>query len=85
VPGRTQDPLLHEAVEGAKSDKEKTDAVLDLNVLDHLNVLDPSMSSGLFLVEVVERISRFLVELGVAPDELEAGGELACSPSTSPS
>jgi hypothetical protein len=54
-----------------KSDKEKTDAVLDLNVLD------PSMGSGHFLVEVVEGISRFLVELGVAPNELEAGGEIA--------
>jgi Eco57I restriction-modification methylase len=67
----TVDPLLHEAVEGAKCDREKTDAVLALNVLD------PSMGSGHFLVEVVERISHFLVELGVAPEELEAGGELA--------
>jgi Eco57I restriction-modification methylase len=67
----TVDPLLHEAVEGAKCDREKIDAVLALNVLD------PSMGSGHFLVEVVERISRFLVELGVAPEELEAGGELA--------
>jgi type I restriction-modification system DNA methylase subunit len=36
----TVDSLLHEAVEGAKSGKEKTDAVLALNVLD------PSMGSG---------------------------------------
>ena len=67
----TVDPLLQEAVEGARSDEEKVQAVLDLNVLD------PSMGSGHFLVEVVERISRFLVELGVEPEELEAGGELA--------
>jgi N-6 DNA Methylase len=67
----TVDPLLHEAVEGARGDGEKIDAVLALNVLD------PSMGSGHFLVEVVEKISRFLVELGVAPDDLEAGGELA--------
>ena len=67
----TVDPLLHEAVEGTKGDEEMVQAVLDLNVLD------PSMGSGHFLVEVVERISRFLVELGVEPEELEAGGELA--------
>jgi len=65
----TVDPLLREAVEGARSDDEKVEAVLALNVLD------PSMGSGHFLVEVTERIARFLVELGVAPDELEAGGE----------
>ena len=40
----TVDPLLHEAVEGAKSDEDKISAVLDLNVLD------PSMGSGHFLV-----------------------------------
>ena len=34
-----------------------------------MNVLDPSMGSGHFLVEVAERIARFLVELGVAPEE----------------
>ena len=66
----TVDPLLHKAVVGTKGD-EKIDAVLALNVLD------PSMGSGHFLVEVVERISRFLVELGMAPEELESGGELA--------
>jgi type I restriction-modification system DNA methylase subunit len=42
----TVDPLLREAVEGAKSDEERISAVLDLNVLD------PSMGSGHFLVEV---------------------------------
>lgn len=65
----TVDPMLREAVEGTRSDEEKVDAVLAVNVLD------PSMGSGHFLVEVTERISRFLIELGVAPAELEAGGE----------
>jgi hypothetical protein len=67
----TVDPLLREAVERAKTDAEKVEAVLALNVLD------PSMGSGHFLVEVTERIARFLVELGVAPDEVEAEAELA--------
>ena len=38
-----------------------------------LNVLDPSMGSGHFLVEATEHIARFLVELGVAPDERDDG------------
>jgi Eco57I restriction-modification methylase/TaqI-like C-terminal specificity domain/N-6 DNA Methylase len=67
----TVNPLLHEAVEGARSDDERVEAVLALNVLD------PSMGSGHFLVEVTERIARFLVELGVAPEEIEADAELA--------
>jgi hypothetical protein len=66
----TVDPLLREAVEGAKDDHERVEAVLALNVLD------PSMGSGHFLVEVTERIARFLVEMGVAPDELAADGEV---------
>ncbi|CAN5227266.1 hypothetical protein BH24ACT17_BH24ACT17_07620 [soil metagenome] len=65
----TVDPLLREAVEGARSDDERVEGVLALNVLD------PSMGSGHFLVEVTERIARFLVEMGVAPDKLEADGE----------
>jgi Eco57I restriction-modification methylase/TaqI-like C-terminal specificity domain/N-6 DNA Methylase len=67
----TVNPLLHEAVEGARSDDERVEAVLALNVLD------PSMGSGHFLVEVTERIARFLVELGVTPEEIEADAELA--------
>jgi len=65
----TVDPVLREAVEGTKTDEERVEAVLALNVLD------PSMGSCRFLVEVTERISRFLVELGVAPNEIEADGE----------
>ena len=65
----TVDPLLREAVAGARSEDERVDAVLALNVLDS------SMGSGHFLVEVTERLARFLVELGVAPEEVEADGE----------
>lgn len=65
----TVGPVLREAVEGAASDEQKVAAVLAVNVLD------PSMGSGHFLVEVTEHVARFLVELGVAPRG-EAGGEL---------
>ncbi|WP_166398170.1 Eco57I restriction-modification methylase domain-containing protein [Rubrobacter marinus] len=58
----TVGPVLEEAVAGAKGDREKVEAVLALNVLD------PAMGSGHFLVEVTEYIARFLVELGVARD-----------------
>ena len=67
----TVDPMLREAVEGTKTDAEKVERVLALNVLD------PSMGSGHFLVEVTERIARFLVELGVGADEAEGAGEEA--------
>ena len=52
--------MLREAVESARNDEQKIEAVLGLNVLD------PSMGSGHFLVEATEQIARFLVELGVA-------------------
>jgi type I restriction-modification system DNA methylase subunit len=65
----TVEPLLREAVAGKEGDEQKIDAVLGLNVLD------PSMGSGHFLVEATERIARFLVELNVAPDEVKTDGE----------
>jgi hypothetical protein len=65
----TVEPLLREAVAGKQGDEQKVDAVLGLNVLD------PSMGSGHFLVEATERIARFLVELNVAPDEVKTEGE----------
>ena len=55
---------LHDVVKDAKSDEDKIQAVLGINVLD------PSMGSGHFPVEVVECIARFLVELGVQPEEV---------------
>ncbi|HJT59404.1 MAG TPA: N-6 DNA methylase [Ktedonobacteraceae bacterium] len=56
-------PLLDEAIREAQSDSERIQAVLAINVLD------PSMGSGHFPVEVTEYIARYLVELGVQPEE----------------
>jgi hypothetical protein len=64
----TVGPVLREAVEDARSDGEKVEAVLALNVLD------PSMGSGHFLVEVTEYVARFLVELGVTPQAGQVDG-----------
>jgi hypothetical protein len=66
---RTGGPVLDEAVADKRTDQEKVEAVLALNVLD------PSMGSGHFLVEATERIARFLVELDVAPEEVQRDGE----------
>jgi hypothetical protein len=60
---QTVGPVLHAAVDGLSDDAAIINAVLDVNVLD------PAMGSGHFLVEATERIARFLVDLGVKPDE----------------
>ena len=57
-------PALDAAVCEAQSDAERVQAVLSVNVLD------PSMGSGHFPVEVTEYIARYLVELGVQPEEV---------------
>jgi type II restriction/modification system DNA methylase subunit YeeA len=67
----TVGPVLRESVEGKETDEEKVAAVLTLNVLD------PSMGSGHFLVEVTEHIARFLVELDTSPEDAEGEAELA--------
>lgn len=54
-------PVLEEAVAGKRSDREKIDAVLKVNVLD------PAMGSGYFLVEATEFIARFLIDLPLDP------------------
>ncbi|HAG97972.1 MAG TPA: hypothetical protein DCL75_03685 [Ktedonobacter sp.] len=56
-------PVLEAVVKDAKSDEEKIQSVLAVNVLD------PAMGSGHFPVEVTEYIARYLVELGVQPEE----------------
>ncbi len=61
----TVGPTLREAVAGKTTDAEIIAAVLSVNVLD------PAMGSGHFLVEATEYIARFLVDLGVAPDTAE--------------
>lgn len=58
-------PVLDAAIRDAVTDVERVRAVLAVNVLD------PSMGSGHFLVEVTEYIARYLVELGLRPEEAE--------------
>jgi type I restriction-modification system DNA methylase subunit len=64
-------PILDEACERAQSDEERIQAILSINVLD------PSMGSGHFPVEVTEYIARYLVEKGLQPDEASESGKPA--------
>lgn len=41
------------------------------NAILSINVLDPAMGSGHFLVEATEYIARFLVEMGIRPPDAE--------------
>jgi len=59
---QTVGPVLWEAVSGKTTDAEIAHAVLAVNVLD------PAMGSGHFLVEATEYIARFLVDYGILPD-----------------
>lgn len=59
----TLKPLLDAAVDNHPGDEERIQAVLAINVLD------PAMGSGHFLVEVVEYMARYLVELGISPQD----------------
>ncbi|MDQ5852812.1 MAG: N-6 DNA methylase, partial [Chloroflexota bacterium] len=65
---QTVGPVLAQAVAGLGDDAARITAVL------RLDVLDPAMGSGHFLVEATEYIARFLVDLAVAPDA-DARGE----------
>ena len=56
----TVGPMLREAVADKHTDEERVRAVLELDVLD------PAMGSGHFLVEATEYVARFLVGLGVS-------------------
>jgi len=58
----TVGPALWKAVEGKRSDPEIVQAVLGVNVLD------PAMGSGHFLVEATEFIARFLADYGIVPE-----------------
>ncbi|MFN8470236.1 MAG: Eco57I restriction-modification methylase domain-containing protein [Caldilineaceae bacterium] len=60
-------PVLDEAVAGATSDAEKIDAIFAVNVVD------PSMGSGHFLVASTDYIAHYLVDLGLSPGEAAAG------------
>ncbi|WP_376795289.1 Eco57I restriction-modification methylase domain-containing protein [Thermogemmatispora sp.] len=59
---RTLGPVLEERLAQAQSPEERVAAVL------RLNVLDPAMGSGHFLVEALEFLARYLVELGALPE-----------------
>ena len=59
---QTVKPVLWEAVSGKTTDREIVQAVLAINVLD------PAMGSGHFLVEATEYIARFLVDYGILPE-----------------
>ena len=61
-------PALHQATQHATTDAEKIRAILNVNVLD------PAMGSGHFLVEVVEYIARYLVDAALFPPSLLRGG-----------
>ncbi|HEX9373037.1 MAG TPA: N-6 DNA methylase, partial [Roseiflexaceae bacterium] len=58
---QTVGPVLHAAVEGKQRDAEKVAAVLNVNLAD------PAMGSGHFLVAATEYIARFLVDLAITP------------------
>jgi type I restriction-modification system DNA methylase subunit len=60
-------PVLASAISGKGDDPAKIEAVLGVNIVD------PAMGSGHFLVEATEYIARFLVDLGVAPPGDSAG------------
>jgi len=62
---QTLHPLLDKAIHAAQSDAERIEAVLAINVLD------PSMGSGHFPVEVTEYIARYLVALGVQSEDTD--------------
>ncbi len=68
---QTIGPALRSAVEGLDDDAAKMRAVLALNVCD------PAMGSGHFLVEATEYIARFLVDLALPPEDGANEADLA--------
>src|SRR6266545_4233889 len=62
---QTLRPVLDAAVAGKRSDAEKIAAVLEVNCAD------PAMGSGHFPVAAMEYIARYLVDLGVTPENQE--------------
>jgi hypothetical protein len=59
---QTLRPILERVSAVEKSDTDKLIAVL------RVNVLDPAMGSGHFLVEATEFIARYLVDLAIVPE-----------------
>jgi hypothetical protein len=56
-------PMLDAAVAGVTDNAAQAEAVLQVNVLD------PAMGSGHFLVETTEFIARYLIDLAIAPGQ----------------
>src|SRR5579859_951026 len=65
----TLGPLVDRALAGQPDDAARARAALALNVLD------PAMGSGHFLVEATEYLARRLVELGVPPPDSAVAAE----------
>jgi type I restriction-modification system DNA methylase subunit len=61
-------PILDAAAAGKANDADKVEAIFDINVVD------PSMGSGHFLVAATDYIAHYLVDLGLSPGA-EARGE----------
>lgn len=68
---QTVGPALRSAVAGLDDDAAQIRAVLAVNVCD------PAMGSGHFLVEATEYIARFLVDLAVTPEDAAGEADLA--------
>jgi type I restriction-modification system DNA methylase subunit len=62
---QTLKPVLDDAVRRHAHE----DNAAHIQAILEINVLDPAMGSGHFPVEVVEYIARYLVELGVQPED----------------
>ncbi len=72
IVSQTVGPALERATAGKTTDEERLAAVLEVNICD------PAMGSGHFLVAAMEYIARYLVDLGVSPgDEAQGEADLA--------
>ena len=65
---QTVGPAVRRAVAGVKDESAQVRAIMAVNICD------PAMGSGHFLVEATEYIARFLVDLALVPDA-DAQGE----------
>ncbi len=65
---QTVGPAVRRAVEGVKDESAQVQAILAVNICD------PAMGSGHFLVEATEYIARFLVDRALVPGD-DADGE----------
>ena len=71
LPSGATTPTLRRAVAGKTSDAAKIDAIRSVNLCD------PAMGSGHFLVAATEYIARFLVDQGISADDRQGEADLA--------